>query len=203
MDINSTDSMIMFRPSRDVLQTIMVVDLCGSTELASENEVMAVHLNRRLEQIAASVLETYRSTSFKGTGDGFLSTLPDTSSAVRASLELLDTLADRNRTTVNPPIHIRIALHHGRTYQVFDTGTKEVYGHDVNVAFRIERLQPALFTNLENDFPERDRILCSRQFRDTYQQSPSAASGLVFARLGEVRLKGIEEPVEVFWLRKE
>lgn len=190
----------MFLPSRDAVQTIMVLDLCGSSELSRQNEVMAVHLKRRLEQISGTIIADHKANSFKNTGDGFLATFPDCAKAVTAAMEIMDSLRQRNRMTVNPPIHVRIALHYGKTYFVFDSGTKEIYGHDVNIAFRVENVQAAAFKKLEAQFPERDRILCTRQFHDAAQKQP-ALPKVRFTPCGQVQVKGIDEPVDVLWVQ--
>ncbi len=194
------DSMVMFRPPSDTSQSIMVLDLAGSSGMASEDEVMAVHLRRRVEQLASPMLEANQVGALKNTGDGFLATFADAMSAAKAAVGILAILEERNRKTVNPPIRVRLALHFGKTYSVFDSGTLEIYGNDVNIVFRIECLQAAGIPDCPNPFPEADRVLCTKEFKDELKKTPYH-SHVKFVSCGLPRLKGINQPVEVFWMQ--
>lgn len=194
------DSMVMFRPPSDTSQSIMVLDLCESSAMANRDEVMAVHLRRRVEQLSTPMLQSNKAAFIKNTGDGFLATFPDIDCAARAAKTILAALDKRNRRTVNPPIYVRIALHYGKTYTVLDAGQLEVYGNDVNIAFRLEQLQRDGIPSCEAPFPEVNRILCSERFVAELRRH-EMSSDLQFLFCGSAQLRSIKDPIDVFWMK--
>jgi class 3 adenylate cyclase len=161
---------------------------------------MALHLKQRLMQIADPVLAEHGQRFCKGTGDGFLSTFPAAARAVAAALELEKRLRHRNSRTSNEPIHYRIAIHCGDTWGI-STGGEDIHGNDVNVTFRIEGVQAEAFPAAACDFPRMDRLLCSRQLLEAVRGAGDLPSGVDPIELGSAALKGIQDPVTVFWLR--
>lgn len=198
-DMNIQDSFVMFKRPVERREAVMVLDLCGSSRLSGEDEHMALHLKKRLMQIATPVLNAREMQNFTGTGDGFLATFPGSRNAVSAGAAILGRLRDRNSKTANPPIHIRIALHIGTVYSMFDGENTEIHGTDVNIAFRVEGLRRESFGNLDSDLPREDRVLCTQAFRDDLENIPSPPA-LDFISCGEVPLKGIPHPVHVYWI---
>ncbi len=196
-----TDSFVMFRRSSGEYQSIMVLDICSSSELANKNEMMAVHIKRRLEQLCRPILDANHSNSFKNTGDGFLATFPDCAHALSAAIQVLQGIKNRNEKTVNPPIRVRVGLHFGRIFYVFDSGMKEIYGNDVDITFRLEGVQKQAFEEVQSEFPEQDRILCTKQFRDEIQKLKCEAN-VTYVFCGQALLKGILEPQDVLWVKR-
>lgn len=180
-------------------EAIMVLDLCGSTTIASIDEKMAFHLKKRLEEITKEPRFANNINFYKNTGDGFLATFPSSMDAIKAAKEMIIALHRRNKHTKNPPIHIRISLHKGKTYLI-DPQTKDIHGNDINVTFRIDGIQEDEFISLANKYPSMDRILCSKEFvHDIRKTSNSYKED--FVHCGTARLKNIEEPKEIFWIK--
>ncbi len=201
MDIEPTDSFVMFRKSSGEYQAIMVLDICASSQLANENELMAVHIKRRLEQLCRPFLDTHKANSFKNTGDGFLATFSSCPNALEATLQILDGIERRNQKTVNPPIRVRIALHYGRIFYVYDSGVKEIYGNDVDITFRLEGVQSDVLVDPKAVFPEQDRILCTTPFHTEMQKTP-CKTAVTYIHCGQAQMKGILEPQDVLWIKR-
>lgn len=181
-------------------EAILVFDLCESSRIANENDHMALHLKQRLMQIADPVLAEYGQRFFKGTGDGFLATFPTAGKAVAAALEMEKRLRHRNSRTTNEPIHYRIAIHSGDTWGI-STGGVDIHGNDVNITFRIEGVQREAFPAPACEFPRMDRLMCSRQALDELRQAEGVPPGVEPTEVGSATLKGIQDPVTIFWLR--
>jgi len=180
------------------IEAIFVLDLCGSSNIASENDHMAYHLKQRLTQIAEPILNEFGCRFFKSTGDGFLATFESAGKALKAALKVEDHVQYRNKRTTNMPIHYRIALHYGEVWAI-SAGGDDVHGHDVNVTFRIEGVQAGAFEKVIALFPKEDRILCSGAFRRTIDQVKDISPNYVLC--GDANLKGINGPVEIYWLK--
>ncbi len=180
-------------------EAILVFDLCESSLIASNDDHMAYHLKQRLTQIAEPVLDEYERRFFKSTGDGFLATFDDTDKALNAAIKVEDHIQYRNQRTSNLPIHYRIALHYGDVWAI-SAGGEDVHGHDVNVTFRIEGVQSPAFTEVIELFPKRDRILCSGRFQHAVQDTVERLSQEC-VHCGAATLKGITDPVDIFWLK--
>lgn len=181
-------------------EAILVFDLCESSRIANENDHMAFHLKQRLMQIADPVLAEYGMRFLKGTGDGFLATFPSASKAVFAALELENRLKLRNSRTANEPIHYRIALHSGETWGI-STGGQDIHGNDVNITFRIEGVQREAFSTPVIEFPRMDRLMCSKALLDEVRKQEPLPGNLETIELGCPTLKGINDPVTVYWLK--
>ena len=180
------------------IESILVLDLCGSSMIASENDHMAYHLKQRLTQIAEPILNEFGCRFFKSTGDGFLATFENAERAQKAAVKLEDHVQYRNKRTTNVPIHYRIALHHGEVWAI-SAGGDDVHGNDVNITFRIEGVQAPAFGEMNELFPKENRILCSGDFHRLIGANPEP--GTSYVRCGTADLKGINEPVEIYWLK--
>jgi class 3 adenylate cyclase len=180
-------------------EAILVFDICESSLIASKDDHMAYHLKNRLTQIAEPVLNEYNRRFFKSTGDGFLATFEDAGKAMQAAIKLEDHIQYRNQRTSNLPIHYRIALHYGEVWAI-SAGGDDVHGNDVNITFRIEGAQAPAFKAVQALFPKRDRILCSERFKTEAGDSPQTAGCVA---CGAATLKGIVEPVNIFWVKTQ
>jgi class 3 adenylate cyclase len=180
-------------------ETIMVFDLCESSKIANQNDHMAYHLKARLQQLAEPVLTEYGMRFFKGTGDGFLATFVSAAKTVSAALELVSRIKHRNSRTTNPPIHYRIALHHGDTWGI-STGGQDIHGNDVNITFRIEGAQAETFTAPAVEFPRMDRILCSKALLTEITDKEGTTVPTEVSEIGPASLKGIHDPVVIYFV---
>lgn len=181
-------------------ETILVFDLCESSKIANQNDHMAYHLKSRLQQLAEPVLKEYGMRFFKGTGDGFLATFVSASKSLSAALELVSRIKYRNSRTSNPPIHYRIALHHGDTWGI-STGGQDIHGNDVNITFRIEGAQREIFAAPLIEFPPMDRILCSKALRTEITEKEGTALPTEINEIGPAALKGIHDPVLIYLIQ--
>ena len=181
---------------RSCKEAIMVLDLCGSSQMAHTDDAMALHMKKRLEAITDQVLGRYKMNFRKGTGDGFLATFEDSFEALGAAREILDRLQKRNSASTNPPIEVRIALHCGRTF-IIDQQSKDRHGNDVNIAFRLEGLTAPDFLTPPPGLRATNRILVSGKFFSTVAKQPDDIL-CKFRFLGMAKLKGIEKPFGIF-----
>ncbi len=181
-------------------EAVLVFDLCESSRLANENDHLALHLKTRLMQIADPVLTEHGKSFLKGTGDGFLATLPSASKALAAALELERRIQQRNARTDNAPIHYRIALHFGEVWGI-SGAEPDIHGNDVNITFRIEGAQAEAFPEALHPFPKMDRLMCSATLLEKAQQSAPLPDALEAVEIGLANLKGIQDPVRIYWLK--
>ncbi|MBF0188542.1 MAG: O-acetyl-ADP-ribose deacetylase [Magnetococcales bacterium] len=181
-------------------EAILVLDLCGSSQMANADESMAYHLKGRLNHLAGQVFSKFNARFMKSTGDGFLATFSSPQLALGAAVVLDDRIHDRNRRTDNPPIHFRISLHIGAVYTIESMGVDgaDVHGNDVNIAFRIEGVQQDSFQDMEGELPVEDRILCSETFFEQCERSKMLPFPVAMRRCGVAVLKGIQEPMAIY-----
>lgn len=176
--------------------SIMVLDMCNSSDIANADEKMAYYLKLRLNQISFPILYVHNVDFVKGTGDGFLATFVHSHDALRAGIELAALIQTRNHTTKNLPIAYRIALHYGLVIPTNDTGL-DVHGNDINITFRVEGIKSEQFFQLECQLSKTNRILCTNQFLHSIS-SNTFSNVIEFNRCGIAKVKGIVEEIELF-----
>jgi pimeloyl-ACP methyl ester carboxylesterase len=154
-----------------VLATILVTDIVGSTERASElgDRAWAGLLDRH-HAIVREQLQAFRGEEVDTAGDGFLATFDGPGRAIRAAVAIRDGLRESG-------IPVRCGLHTGEAERV---GGK-VAGIAVHLAARIA------------DTAESGEILVSDTVR-----SLVAGSGIEFADRGSVSLRGVPEEQHLF-----
>ena len=178
-------------------EAVMVLDLCQSSAIADTDEKMAFHMKKKLKEICEWTFEERKARFIKSTGDGYLATFHDPSNALFAVKQILHDLKLRNERTNNAPIHIRTALHVGKTYTIDDV-SQDIHGNDVNITFRVEGVQEDSFGGSVNELPEYDRILCTYEFFSSVENEGNIMGNFTFKRIGETNLKGIKEPKEIY-----
>jgi class 3 adenylate cyclase len=176
------------------VEAIMVLDLCGSSALADRSgDQVAYHLKKRLAAICDSVFTEHKPQYTKNTGDGFFATFQNAGACLSAAVLVLRRLDLRNRNTRNPPIDVRIGLHFGETF-LMDEETLDRHGNDLNIAFRIEGVREDSFSPPpQTPLPEKNRIVMSKDFINALTHDSGS-----YARLGNARLKGIQNPLELY-----
>lgn len=177
-------------------ETIFVLDMCGSTALAAKDERMAYHLKQRLQQIATPILQAESVRTTQSTGDGWLATFALPTQGASAAKKILAALSKRNGQSSNPPIHVRVALHAGKTYSM-EGELIDMHGDALNLTFRIEGMESSRIRRPVFDVPAEDRILCSRAFMERYAAEAGSAD-LAATYCGAAELKGIPQPVDIF-----
>jgi adenylate cyclase len=154
---------------------------------------------REHETITREVLKTYGGTEVKTMGDGFLASFPSVTRAVECALAVQQVFADRNTGTPDSsgvrfqpdtggageslpePLHIRVGLNAGEPIE--EDG--DLFGETVILASRIAAMAQG------------GEILASTAVREL-----CAGKGFLFADLGDHILRGFEDPVRVFEIKR-
>lgn len=195
-------------PVKVSTETIVVVDMVESTYTSNLFGWYAVgrDLMRDLRNRIRTIGSKYDLRCMKSTGDGYLLTYGNSSSAelgaiqaVDASLALIQSLSVRNELpTISEErrIHVRIAIHFGQV-DVFDNDRE---GPHVSYAFRLESINRESVRDAINaipaqEFPLRNYILCSEPVRNILARRGYSA---IPFQLGLFRFRGFPDWHEVF-----
>ena len=155
-------------------QAIAFVDLAGFTRLTEAGgDDLAARSAARLAELADEAARPHGGRLVKLLGDGAMLHFPNPRGAVRATLDLVDAIADAGL----PPGHAGISAGPlvGRDGDYF--------GHTVNLAARLSGVATA------------GVILVTGEVKDAVGE---AADGIRFEPVGEVALKNVAAPVEAF-----
>jgi class 3 adenylate cyclase len=192
------------RPASFVNEAVLVVDLVGSTHLATHyGESLAVRAANVLNERTMSLAEARGRTFAKNTGDGWFMTFPSVIAACQTAVALLRDLRDQ------PPdlsplaaLQVRAGISYG---EIRWDRLGERHGAAVNKAFRLEGLSGDSFTQVEgentaDENTERNRIYVDEEAAQELQKSAAAEVALRF--VGFARLKGfsgLHGVYDVFW----
>ncbi len=164
--------------------TIVFSDIESSTEMAMAlGDARWFAVLRQHNDIVRRHLKRYKGTEIKSQGDGFMLTFPSARSAVLSMIDVQRDLAVRAAENPDTPIRIRIGLHTGEA--IVGAGG-DLFGKHIIVAARIANLA------------EGGQILASAITKEI----ASTRGDLNFGEAREVKLKGLEDPYqvyEVFW----
>ena len=159
-----------------VLATVMVTDIVGSTQHASEmgdrawKQLLATHHQR-----VRGLLARYRGHEVDTAGDGFLATFDGPARAVRCALAIAQAVRDLG-------IDVRIGLHTGE----IEFDGDDVRGIAVHIGSRVGALAGP------------SQVLVSSTVKDLV-----AGSGLVFEGAGERELKGVPDRWRLYLVLSE
>lgn len=184
---------------RQLVEAVLVLDLCDSTVMANRyGDAFALQLKEALRALARPVLSQHSVAFLKGTGDGFLATFPELRKAVEAAILILHKKGEGlPKASDGTPPQFRIGIHFGQT-NVDSDGDRQ--GDVINMAFRLEGAGMSGFHQtsggLEKDsLPIHDRIFISEPAHDELQKR----GGRFPTRLvGFFDLKGIAGRHRVF-----
>ena len=116
-------------------KTIMFTDIVGYSTLVSNNETLAMSLLDEHNNVLMPLFEKYDGKIIKHTGDGFFVTFDDSNKSVECSLKFQNEIKKRNEVvSTQRKFEIRVGIHKGSVIEKND----DVFGHDVNIASRIE-----------------------------------------------------------------
>ena len=162
------------------LAAIVAADMVGYSRLmaADEERVLARQTAHRKELIDPKIAE-YGGRIVKTTGDGFLAEFPSVVDALRSTVTIQ--LAMIEREAASDDAH-KIAYRMGINLGDIIIEDDDIYGNGVNVAARLESIA------------EPGGIFVSR----TVVSHVSGKVASSFADLGDLDLKNIPEPVQVF-----
>jgi class 3 adenylate cyclase len=158
--------------------TILVSDICGSTQLSQDLgdqawlEVLQAH-----NEIVRRHVAEHRGTEVKAQGDGFLVVFPSARDAVLAAIAIQRGMSTYRDQHPEVPVTVRLGLHTGEVVATED----DVFGQNVVVASRIA------------DAAGPSEVLVSGLTRDL----TASASDLGFEAGTDVELKGLSQPTRV------
>ena len=120
------------------LAAILEADVVSSSRLTeADEEATHERLKVHLEQFIDPKVREYGGRTVKTTGDGFLSEFRSVTDAVRCAIEIQRVMRDRERDV---PKERRILFRIGVNVGDVIIEEDDIYGHDVNVTFRLEGL---------------------------------------------------------------
>jgi class 3 adenylate cyclase len=160
------------------LATIYLVDLVGSTQLATAvGPVRADELREEFFALLRKAIDASGGTEFKNTGDGLFVAFSSASAALKCAV-VTQQLFERRYRVAEQQLHVRIGL---------GTGESTVKDGDY---FGLPSIEAARLC----DKAPADGILVSPMTK----MAAGRVEGAQFESVGELELKGIPEPVEAF-----
>jgi class 3 adenylate cyclase len=163
-------------------RTILFSDLAGSTDLnrrlGDEATMRVLHAH---DAILRREIESRRGLIIKHTGDGFMASFADASSAIQAAIAIQRALNAQNQQMPEMPILVRIGINAG---EPVDEGN-DLFGAAVQLARRV------------CDAAEAERIYVANVVREL-----CLGKSFAFQDLGHLQLKGFSDPVrlhEIGW----
>jgi class 3 adenylate cyclase/pimeloyl-ACP methyl ester carboxylesterase len=158
--------------------TLLFTDLEGSTTLTDRlGDARAQQVLHEHDDIVRDALLANGGTEIKHTGDGIMASFASASRALECAVRIQRAVAQRNEEQPDLPIRVRIGLNCGEPVRERD----DLFGTAVQLARRI------------CDQAEPSKILVSNVVRELV-----AGKGFLFADMGEMALRGFEDPVRVY-----
>lgn len=167
------------------LAAIFVADAVGYSRLMGVDE-MGTHTQFKadFEELLSPKIEEFRGRIIKKTGDGLLAEFASVVDAVECAERIQRSMLQRNgEVPKESRLDYRIAINLGEIIVESD----DIYGDDVNIAVRIERLAEPGGISLSSAAYQNVRNRLDLQFED----------------LGEHRVKNIMDPVRVYRVNLE
>jgi len=160
--------------------TILFTDMESSTATTQRlGDEAAQRLVRAHNAIVRDALAAHDGSQVKHTGDGTMASFPSATQAVECAIAIQRALAARAEAE-GEPIRVRIGLNSGEPVSEDD----DLFGTAVQLAARVcARAEPG-------------QILASNVVREL-----TAGKGLLFADIGDVALRGFEDPVRLYEVR--
>ena len=170
------------KPVHDVaFRTILFSDMKGSTSITQRmGDDATMRVIRTHNSIIRESLATLAGREVKHTGDGLMASFASVTRAVECSITIQRRFEDYNREARDVPIRVRIGLAAGEPVEDSD----DLFGAAVQLASRI------------CDCAGPGAILVSNVVREL-----SLGKGFLFRDVGEVELKGFEQPVRLHEVR--
>lgn len=157
----------------------MFADVVGYTALAQKNEALAMEILAEERKLLRAAFAEHGGTEIKTIGDAFLVEFPSALEAVKCAVAMQSAIRHRNIASTSPEsILVRIGIHAGDVIH----SENDILGDAVNIASRIEPLA------------EPGGICVSEQVYHDIRNK----LGNPMVSLGEVRLKNVEFPMEIF-----
>ncbi|MGH6917893.1 MAG: adenylate/guanylate cyclase domain-containing protein, partial [Geminicoccaceae bacterium] len=164
-------------------RAVLAADVVGYTRLM---EAAELDTHRRFRLLRVGVIDpsiiAHRGEIVKNTGDGYIAVFETPLDAIRCALELQREVREQEAAKPSAQrIEFRMGVHWDPV--IFDL--KDVYGHGVNTAVRLQEIAPA------------NGIVISSALLNAL----GGAANLDIRDLGELLLKNLSRPVHAFFLR--
>jgi len=168
-------------PALPGLVTILFTDMEGSTSLTQRlGDAAAQELLRTHNGIIRDALKAHGGSEIKHTGDGLMASFGSASRALECAVAIQQAFAARNESEADTPLRVRIGLNAGEPV----AEDEDLFGTAVQLAARVcARAQPG-------------QVLAANVVREL-----AAGKGFLFADLGDVVLRGFEDPVRLYEVR--
>ena len=161
------------------LSGIMFTDIVGYSAIMQKSESAAMKLLADHKSIVKPIIENYNGEILKPQGDGFMIDFSSVVDAVRCAMDIQKEISNYNREeTEDEKIRLRIGIHMGDLI----IKDNDIFGHDVNVASRIEKLS------------DPGGICISQTVYDQIKNKVEIDT----LELGETELKNIEDKVNIY-----
>jgi class 3 adenylate cyclase len=157
------------------IRTVLFTDIVESTSLTQKlGDEVAMELLRVHDTVVREALKALNGREVKHTGDGIMASFVSAAAAVRCAAQIQRELAQRTREKTNHPLKVRIG---GAAGEPVERGN-DIFGSTVQLAARL------------CSHAEPEQIVVSSVVADL-----CIGKGLMFRPLGEVSLKGFDQPV--------
>ena len=161
------------------LAAIMFTDMVGSTALSQKNEELSLQIVQEHRSLLRPVFARHGGREVKTMGDGFLVEFPSALDGTRCAYDVQRAAREFNISAPSDRrIRLRVGIHVGDVVE--EDG--DISGDAVNIASRIEHLS------------EEGGVCLTRPVYDQVKNKVD----LSFESLGEVPLKNVGDPMEVF-----
>jgi class 3 adenylate cyclase len=195
-------------PEVSITEAVLVVDLVGSTHLATHyGEGLALRAAEILQERTSALANPRGLTFTKNTGDGCFMTFPSVLGACQTAIGLLRDFIERPPDlSPAPSLELRAGISYG---EIFIDATGDRHAAAINKAFRLEGLLAESFRQVEgensqlNGIPERNRIFLDEEAAQELRKQTPGSLPIHF--LGFARLKGfsgLHRVYEVLWTEK-
>jgi len=166
------------------LKAILLADVVGYSRLMSVDEAGThAKVNNYTKDLIEPKITEHGGRLIRTMGDGFLAEFDSAADAVACGLEIQEGLRTDDTTAgADRRIWLRIGINTGDVI----ADDRDIYGHSVNIAARLEGLA------------EPGEVYVTRGVRDQLEGQP----GLSFEDKGERRVKNIKTPIHVYRVKR-
>jgi class 3 adenylate cyclase len=186
-EVNSAGAVLLPGGAADArdpgIRTVLFTDIVESTSLTQTlGDDVAMELLQIHDSVVRDALKALNGREVKHTGDGIMASFVSAAAAVRCAAQIQRGLAQRAGEQSNHPVRVRIG---GAAGEPVEHGN-DIFGSTVQLAARL------------CSHAEPEQIVVSSVVADL-----CIGKGLMFRALGEVSLKGFDQPVHahsVEWL---
>lgn len=178
-EVNSAGAVLLPGGAADArdpgIRTVLFTDIVESTSLTQTlGDDVAMELLQIHDSVVRDALKALNGREVKHTGDGIMASFVSAAAAVRCAAQIQRGLAQRAGEQSNHPVRVRIG---GAAGEPVEHGN-DIFGSTVQLAARL------------CSHAEPEQIVVSSVIADL-----CIGKGLMFRALGEVSLKGFDQPV--------